>query len=43
MEFKGKCFDGDTQVQKMGLKKELCGIKEGFGIEELLKTANDAN
>lgn len=35
-------FDGERQVQKLILQKELCERCEGFGTEELLKTANDA-
>ena len=43
IEFKGKYFDGDRQAQWTVPQKELCKNYEGFGTEEFLKTANEAD
>ena len=43
MEYKGKYSDGDMQVQKLVLQKELCEKYGSFGTEQLLKTASDTD
>ena len=43
MVFKDNYFDRDRQALWTLLQKEHCKKYEGFGTEELLKTANDAD
>lgn len=43
MKYKGRYSDGDMQVQKLVLQKELREKYGSFGTEQLLKTASDAD
>ena len=43
MKYKGRYSDGDMQVQKLVLQKELREKCGSFGTEQLLKTASDAD